>query len=625
MKRNILLYLFMLVSICPSIGQNSALSTKQTLNLKSENSLSLLHRAEELKIFNYNLAYDENLCFVKGSNFKDIVVSPSTIFLAFSSSDKNAENVLKLGAGRTELTINTDKVIGNEDTLVGFTADNGVILTCNFNTKKTKKNNGLMLNKEFVNHQSSIDDNLLELLYLPEATTPLQRNQIETYLSIKYGISLFGESNYFNSDGELLWSNDSNKYFNFNLTGIGRDDELGLNQKQSHNSKEKWLTIGVSRIEDLNYNNTGYLEDKTYVLWSNNGKPFEFQSDTILPLSITDRKWKVSNHSEENTELFGQIKLNYEVVESLGHIGPADDKYWLVVLKDNETQMIDGEFHSCNYIDTNSMEACFNNINLNFNKHYYFSFIKAPEFLALHSIDTTCSLFGHYSIKIKMIGGSAPYTILIEDGNERRSVLSDTNEVIVNNLSTMKPIKISITDKRGQSYKIKLFEHRNTEENICNSTKCYLDVTGRILLMHPQIQSTAFQYEWRFGNDLIGTDPVLEVLSTGNYKLLVVDNEKGCVKSTNFEVIENKNIKKDWISVFPNPVFTSRPFTLTFKIDTEVEKLINVFDIDGRTVWQKKIGADQVEEVEGILHQPGNYLVVIKAGVVTLTHKLIVI
>ena len=62
------------------------------------------------------------------------------------------------------------------------------------------------------------------------------RNRIQTYLAIKYGITLGiqGTSqDYVNSDGTVIWDQSANVGYNYDITGIGRDDVSGLNQKQS--------------------------------------------------------------------------------------------------------------------------------------------------------------------------------------------------------------------------------------------------------------------------------------------------------------------------------------------------------------------------------------------------------
>ena len=61
-------------------------------------------------------------------------------------------------------------------------------------------------------------------------------NKVESYLAVKYGVTLTtGQSstnrNYTAPDGSVFWTADNT--FKFNVTGIGRDDVSGLNQKQS--------------------------------------------------------------------------------------------------------------------------------------------------------------------------------------------------------------------------------------------------------------------------------------------------------------------------------------------------------------------------------------------------------
>lgn len=151
------------------------------------------------------------------------------------------------------------------------------------------------------------------------------RNRIQSYLAIKYGITLDPDSNgttkdYVNSDGTVIWDYSANTGYNHDIAGIGRDDASELNQKQSSSINdgvdgsgpiEGILTIGLNDIYDTNSDNItsnpNTLDDKEYLVWGNNGADLNLAASVInvdmsagiagltTPVTFTgmQRVWKV--------------------------------------------------------------------------------------------------------------------------------------------------------------------------------------------------------------------------------------------------------------------------------------------------------------------------------------------
>ena len=80
--------------------------------------------------------------------------------------------------------------------------------------------------------------------------------KIETYLAIKYGISLIA-SNYLSSSNRILWNYEENEAYSNGIAGIGKDSVMGLLQRQGSSSEEEGLlTLGVGDFTTLNKDNT---------------------------------------------------------------------------------------------------------------------------------------------------------------------------------------------------------------------------------------------------------------------------------------------------------------------------------------------------------------------------------
>ena len=101
------------------------------------------------------------------------------------------------------------------------------------------------------------------------------REKIQSYLAIKYGIALQGEQqHYYNSAQNPIkvWDNLTNTGYNNDVFGIARDDGFGLYQKQSYSYSNKIVSVFVgSSLTTTNAANTGTLTDGTYLLFGSNG------------------------------------------------------------------------------------------------------------------------------------------------------------------------------------------------------------------------------------------------------------------------------------------------------------------------------------------------------------------
>jgi len=76
-----------------------------------------------------------------------------------------------------------------------------------------------------------------ELLVFDRQLSTSECNRFETYLAIKYGITL--DRSYISPHGDVIWNYVTNQNYNNRITGYGREDEIGLDQKMSTTSYEE--------------------------------------------------------------------------------------------------------------------------------------------------------------------------------------------------------------------------------------------------------------------------------------------------------------------------------------------------------------------------------------------------
>jgi hypothetical protein len=167
-------------------------------------------------------------------------------------------------------------------------------------------------NKEF------FDGSIGEIIsYSNTSHSTTTRNKIETYLAIKYGVTL--SHNYLSSIGTTIWDRAVNAAYNYNITGIGRDDNSALSQKQSKSTSvvPDILTLYVGPTKQVNQvNNTGTFSsgDRSFFIAANNNDLYMFGgAATEIPAGICcrlRREWLSQKSNFTNTDLKLEFDFN---------------------------------------------------------------------------------------------------------------------------------------------------------------------------------------------------------------------------------------------------------------------------------------------------------------------------
>lgn len=157
---------------------------------------------------------------------------------------------------------------------------------------------------------------MAEIIILNAAATTQQRDNVRTYLQLKYGVDAQGSStatgsqiagarNLYLSDNSLIWTNDA--VYNYRLFGIARDDASTLLQKQSTTVEPGgYFSVSLGPMAANNASNTGtFPSDKSaFVLADNNKNTRTYTA--VAGLTGTNRRlarsWKVQ-HNLVNTSV----------------------------------------------------------------------------------------------------------------------------------------------------------------------------------------------------------------------------------------------------------------------------------------------------------------------------------
>ncbi|MGN6420655.1 MAG: T9SS type A sorting domain-containing protein [Pseudobacter sp.] len=117
--------------------------------------------------------------------------------------------------------------------------------------------------------------NIGELIIYGNGTiTAAERNKVDAYLAIKYGITLQNSNNYTTSQNAVVWDAAANSGFYNNVAGIGHDFNSALLQKQSRSQQANTngqVIMGLGEIAQTNEANAGIIADGKFLLWGDNG------------------------------------------------------------------------------------------------------------------------------------------------------------------------------------------------------------------------------------------------------------------------------------------------------------------------------------------------------------------
>lgn len=134
------------------------------------------------------------------------------------------------------------------------------------------------------------------------------RNKVDSYLALKYGLTLPG--NYLDSDGNIVWNSTTNSAYHKNVAGIVRDESSALNQKQSISvNPGQQVVIATTGFNDTNAGNSTPLTDGQYLIWGDNGlsKTLSVSITGIASLNLRfGAIWKV-----QNTGNVGNVRVTW--------------------------------------------------------------------------------------------------------------------------------------------------------------------------------------------------------------------------------------------------------------------------------------------------------------------------
>ncbi|MEC3875056.1 hypothetical protein [Chryseobacterium salviniae] len=161
-------------------------------------------------------------------------------------------------------------------------------------------------------------------------TTANNRAKIESYLGIKWGITLrsgtggsdaTGTYNYLNSAGTTVWNGTTNNTYHNNVAGIARDDASALHQKQSQSVNSGLQpVIGNGNITDTNANNTNnFSADLSALVWGSDTGSTSFATSFVFG-GLNNRMARIWKMQKTGTVGTVKVALPASQIGSIGQL-----------------------------------------------------------------------------------------------------------------------------------------------------------------------------------------------------------------------------------------------------------------------------------------------------------------
>ncbi|MBL6445350.1 T9SS type A sorting domain-containing protein [Fulvivirga sp. 29W222] len=558
-------------------------------------------------------------------------LSETTFIMVYQASDTTERGIIGAKDGQERnVMLTTSRVLGPDSVIDVFEQGNKLItmntITQSWEDAKLPGEGasltlGGIINTEEVN---DFEGEIAEILVFDQVIPFMHKVQYETYLGIKYGISLKNR-NYVSSREEVLWKADENEEFQYRITGIGRDDHFQLYQKQSVNVVDSTELIALSSgtLKEINEANTSIFSDQDFILWGDNNMSLVDHKgegqDSIL--SMLDRKWLVRVNGPTASNISTSIYLDISQLpkDSLG--------FWLVIDRSGS-----GDFSADNleYIKADSISKdsiAYYKVkwDTDLSGKDNFSFARMKDlFAVVRTLDQPiCTDPESGRVKVEVIAGKGPFEFTWgSTESEEKTKYNSGDNLEIDRLSAG-TYNLQVKDAQGIVFdRVTVLEAEDgipvdlgPDQSLTENKEIILDATASIP------DSVEVDYTWESSFGLRSTQGKIAVNESGIYRVFVTNRTNGCV-FTDEITITGSPIER--FEVFPNLITQNETFNVSISLKEPLAVQLRFFDLKGNL--HAKLGGEGNAEYqfEVSLSKAGHYMVVLETPEGTSAKKIIV-
>jgi hypothetical protein len=442
-----------------------------------------------------------------------------------------------------------------------------------------------------------------------------ERLQVATYLALKYGITLTEPgATYLNSGGQIIWDGYNYSTWHHNIAGICRDDSAVLDQPVACSSNLPGL-LTMTAGDTLNNN--------SFLLWGDNGKPLTPAPKTAgLPL-LLQKTWLMVPTGCLHPFVTSMV-LDTKMIDAPLPVNPV---YWLVVDPAGEGKFTSASvgFIRMDQLDGNR-KATFMNVtwDKDGSGKDVWGIIVAQDLLLVSSINQpACSSPRTGSLQTRIVGGQAPYQLIIQNGNGlllNRRVDDNSSPVEFTDLGTGK-YSLKVTDAQGRMYADSFYMNGQDAPSPSAIAASYTLPAGRPLQLNAAAgMPDGLAWQWTGPENFQSFSPQVSITAPGSYTLSCSKN--GCIREQDVLVAaSHDNILYD-VSVYPNP--SPAAFNARITLDQPAAVTMSVYAPDGRLISTNTGYGRANYQFSSALGSGGVYQLVFVSGLSKTTKSLVI-
>jgi hypothetical protein len=452
---------------------------------------------------------------------------------------------------------------------------------------------------------------LAEIIVYDRVLSPVERRQVETYLAIKYGIALepYKNAGYYDTGGKMVKQNTE---YLFRTAGIGRDDNSGLDQKQSSGAEEQGLlVISAGMPAFSNVVNKSALPNQSYLLWSDNGASLRLAAPKPGMPPMIGRQWEVSANDAVRSY---PTALQFDTRRTDWGRRP-DETWWLVCDSGGK-----GRFapENTSYIPATSISpegyATFHPIlwDTDVSGRDVFSLAVAPHLFAKYWVSAPqCQPEKEGRLYAGAEGGKSPYRFVLEgQGMDiRREWTIDNNSFMELEGVKAGQYTLMVSDAIGNTYRDTLWIESSDAPSPVIASSYRLN-PGQTLQLDAGMGvnfPAHTQFHW-IGPDAFYQGGANVVISTPGTYVLTIDIE-GCISRREIEVEAPRADPFRQLRLFPNPAPDGN-FSVIVDLFQPEQVSIRITDATGRLMTMQTLhGSDYYFQTYSLPTAAGLYQV----------------
>ncbi|GEM_PF-2853840 len=490
-----------------------------------------------------------------------------------------------------------------------------------------------------------------EFIIYRKALSKEERQRVESYLAIKYGITLTPEVNYFNSDYEEIWEEGNNAIFGNRILAIGRDDTSGLYQKQSASShtENQEIILNVGELTENNDLNTSELNHNQYIFIGDNNQS-QGISDSIdisdWQLHRIERKWLVHPYGETTDTI--KTELRYNAAHLISKIQQdyeeedwEDITVWLLIDRSADEQAESGfdlqqcEAYMIDNIEDDHIVYYERFWDEDANGFDQFTFAVGPKML----VDFTLK-----EMKCTDTAGTIDIELTFGEPNFDFHVYNDDLSVDLHELNW--PTRnMTFEDLPNGWYTLEVEDAtgyvRTIEFEVSPTAGMFIDLEDEYVLndhvnASENVTASGISYEWFVDTLSIGHEPEITFDTPGTYTV-VLTNQWGCQvsdttivsgegsnKTNDDDTLLNDSLARESIRVYPNPTKANQEFTVEINLLEKQNVQIQVYDFAGSLIYNETLKDIMKYKWHHKIFQSGSYMISVSTKKQKFTKKLII-